>query len=51
MDPMNSPTGFVTGSLSASDLAARRRAANLRLGWSLAFFAVALFLITLLLRS
>jgi hypothetical protein len=31
--------------------AEKRRAANRRLGWSLAFFALALFLITLLLRS
>lgn len=29
----------------------QRAAANRRLGWSLAFFALALFLITLLLRS
>ena len=29
----------------------RRRAANRRLGWSLALVALALFLITLLLRS
>jgi CHASE3 domain sensor protein len=35
----------------SSDLAARRRAANRRLGWSLAVVAIALFVVTLFLHA
>jgi len=48
---MNPPTHFATGPTSTPDISARRRAANRRLAWSLAIFAVLLFLVTLFLHS
>lgn len=50
MNPSTRPVSGATASMSAPELAARRNAANRRLGWSLAIFAVLLFLCTLFLH-